>query len=208
VLQVGLRSPVAPRHDVDRGGLEVLPLGRVEVTHANQERRAVRDRLGVSDLGPGGAIAVPSYHGERHAREVARDRRFRRVEVAVCIEPDDASRGMVKTRQNAFARIAPARQDERELPSTDSLPDEPRQIPADGERRACSITECPGALDPNRAREVALRGDDPFSSRRHVAIGSTAGAGTFVAGHVGNLDQADLHGASLATLPCRSELQT
>jgi hypothetical protein len=64
---------------------------------------------------------VPSEDGERHAVEIARHGGFRRIEISVRDETDDAALRVVKARESALTRVTAAPQDQRESSRLDSL---------------------------------------------------------------------------------------
>jgi hypothetical protein len=68
---------------------------------------------------------MPGDNGQGHAVEVSTRSRFRSIEIAVSVEPNDndAALGMVKTRKYALADIAASGQYQRKLFGFNGAPD-------------------------------------------------------------------------------------
>jgi hypothetical protein len=84
------RQRLVQRDDRHVGRRDQLPLLRVEVAHVDHDDPIGGQRHDLAGQAPPVGVGQPGRHRHRHAAEAAGDRRARRVEVAVGVEPDQA----------------------------------------------------------------------------------------------------------------------
>jgi hypothetical protein len=106
-VDVALGTAILPRDSPDGRALEPLALRlRRQLANAEHQHRLLGDRRRVSGLRPEVAMAMPGDDGRGHAGEEAADRRLRRVEVGMGVDPDDAALRVVETGEDAEASVA------------------------------------------------------------------------------------------------------
>ncbi len=84
---------------------------------------------------------MPGDHGHRHAIKVPADRRFRRIEIAMRIEPNDTAVPMVEAREYALADIAASGQYQGKLPRLDGSPDNGCESLAHSQGRVTAVAK-------------------------------------------------------------------